>query len=242
MSKSLIVIPTYNEVLNIQDIITAVLSQNDSFDILVVDDNSPDGTAQAVKDLDAYNHRVFLLQRKGKLGLGTAYLAGFQYGIEQQYQTIFEMDADFSHPPEALNRMVAQINNGYDVVIGSRYISGGGLENWPTNRKLLSKMASYYVKFWTWMPVNDPTAGFICYKREVLESIDFDKITFKGYAFQIEMKYAAFTKGYKIKEIPIIFKDREKGESKLNSSIISEAIKGVVTMRLFRGKKYYSKN
>lgn len=239
MSKSLIIIPTYNEILNIEDVITAVLLENSAFEILVVDDGSPDGTADRVKEIMMSESRVHILERKGKLGLGTAYIAGFRYGLEHAYDYIFEMDADLSHPPSKLNEMLEACETGADVAVGSRYIKGGGVKDWGSDRIILSRGASLYVRTITGMPVKDPTAGFKCYRRAVLESIDLNKIRSKGYAFQIEMKYAAYNKGFKIVEVPILFKDREKGVSKLNSSIITEAIKGVLLMRWKGLRGYY---
>lgn len=234
MSSSLVIIPTYNEKENIQDILTAVLALEDGFHVLVVDDGSPDGTADLVKlTQQEYPQRIHLLEREGKLGLGTAYIAGFKYGISNGYYFIFEMDADFSHPVKDLPRLLhACKEEGADMSVGSRYTKGGGVKNWGMNRLVLSRGASFYVQFMSWMPVSDPTAGFVCYKREVLQTLDLDKIEFIGYAFQIEMKFAAYTSGFKIKEVPIIFIDREKGTSKMNLSIITEAITGVIKMRL----------
>ena len=234
MSSSLVIIPTYNEKENIQDILSAVLGLTEAFHILVVDDGSPDGTADLVIQFkEAHPEKIHLLEREGKLGLGTAYIAGFKFGIEKEYDFIFEMDADFSHPPTDLPRLLAACKSGgADMSVGSRYIKGGGVKNWGLNRLILSRGASFYVQMVSWMPVSDPTAGFVCYKREVLERIDLDKIEFIGYAFQIEMKFAAYTSGFEIKEVPITFIDREKGTSKMNLSIITEAITGVIQMRL----------
>lgn len=232
MGQSLIIIPTYNEIENIDDIISAVLDQNEDFHVLIVDDNSPDGTANRVKELKEDNKRLDLIEREGKLGLGTAYIAGFRYGLLAGYDFIFEMDADFSHPPEKLNEMLAACKSGADVAIGSRYVRGGGVkDDWAKNRLFLSRTAGVYVRSILWMPIMDPTAGFKCYRKEVLQSINLDKIKSLGYAFQIEMKYAAYCKGYELVEIPIIFADREKGTSKMNSSIIKEAVIGVLSMR-----------
>lgn len=233
MAKSLVIIPTYNEKENISKIINAVFSLSVDFHILVVDDGSPDGTADIVRDMmQTQQERLHIMERSGKLGLGTAYIAGFRWGLERDYDYLFEMDADFSHNPKDLVRLLEACQKpGVDVVVGSRYIKGGKLENWPFDRIALSYGASLYVRMVTWMPVNDPTAGFICYSRKVLETIDLDKIRFVGYAFQIEMKYAAYSLGFKIKEIPITFTDRVEGESKMNTSIISEAIKGVLQMK-----------
>ena len=204
-----------------------------NLNILVVDDGSPDGTAEAVRTMQAkYAERVHLIEREGKLGLGTAYIEGFRFGLKAGYDQIFEMDADFSHNPEDLERMVKRLaHEDTDVVVGSRYIKGGDTVNWPMNRKLLSYGASIYVRLITFMPVKDPTAGFVGYKREVLETIDLDKIRFIGYAFQIEMKFAARSLGFKIREIPITFTERVEGSSKMTKSIVREAIKGVFQIK-----------
>ena len=240
MSACLVIIPTYNEIENVADIIPAVLRQGNNFHVLIVDDGSPDGTADKVIELKKSETRIHLIQRRGKMGLGTAYIAGFRYGIENEFDYIFEMDADFSHNPDDLPRLLRAVENeGFDVAVGSRYTEGGDISNWPSDRKFLSYGASMYVRMITWMPVMDPTAGFICYKRQVLQSLDLNKITFVGYAFQIEMKYYTWIKGFKIKEVPIIFSDRLKGKSKMSSNIISEAIKGVLAMKLRNIKGYY---
>ncbi len=233
MPKSLVIIPTYNEKENIAKIIQAVFDLSDGFHVLIVDDGSPDGTASIVKEMMRSGaNELFILERKGKLGLGTAYIAGFRWGLERQYDYLFEMDADFSHNPKDLLRLKsACVEKGADLAVGSRYVKGGKLENWPLDRILLSYGASLYVRLVTFMNVKDPTAGFICYSRKVLEAIDLDKIRFVGYAFQIEMKFAAHTLGFKISEVPITFADRVEGESKMNTSIVSEAIKGVLQMR-----------
>ena len=224
--------------------IRTVLSLEKDFHILVVDDGSPDGTALEVKKLQIeFPGKLFILERTGKLGLGTAYIMGFKWGLENGYDFIFEMDADFSHNPYDLIRLYRACNNGfYDVAVGSRYVKGGKIENWPFNRKLLSYGASLYVRLVTWMPIKDPTAGFVCYTRKVLESIDLDKIKFIGYAFQIEMKYAARSLGFKIKEIPITFVDRVEGESKISGGIVKEAIFGVFKMATIYPLKNYVKN
>lgn len=239
MNKALVIIPTYNEIENINDIIDAVLSQNEDFDILIVDDGSPDGTGQRVHELKANNNRIHLIEREGKLGLGTAYIAGFRYGIANKYDFVFEMDADFSHNPKDLNRLYQACIDGADVAIGSRYVKDGGVKNWSNYRLFLSRGASLYVKMVTFLPINDSTAGFKCYRRRVLETIPLDKIKSIGYAFQIEMKYAAFLNGFKLVEVPIIFADRIKGTSKMDTSIIKEAIIGVLNMRLKSFKGYY---
>jgi dolichol-phosphate mannosyltransferase len=240
-ARCLIIIPTYNEIENVSDIIAAVLSENPVFEVLIVDDNSPDGTADTVKQLRLDNPKIHLLQRKGKLGLGTAYIEGFKYGLANGFTHMFEMDADFSHNPQDLNHLLAPCLDGTaDFTIGSRYIKDGGIKDWPMDRLVLSSMASLYVRIVTFMPIKDPTAGFKCYKAEVLASLDLSKIKSTGYAFQIEMKYAAYIKGYRWKEVPIIFKDRVKGSSKMNLGIVKEAIFGVLKMRLNNFKGYYS--
>ncbi|MBC8047941.1 MAG: polyprenol monophosphomannose synthase [Fimbriimonadaceae bacterium] len=232
MPSTLIVIPTYNEYANIADIIHAVLSLPQLFDLLIIDDNSPDGTANAVEALkNIYPERLHLQTRPGKLGLGTAYIKGFTWGMEHQYDYIIEMDADFSHNPNDIPRLLEACTNGADVVIGSRYVKGGKVENWPADRILLSKWASVYVRLITWMPVKDTTAGFVCYKRKVFEKIDLNKIKFIGYAFQIELKFAAWRSGFHMQEIPITFKDREKGISKMSKGIFKEAVIGVLKMK-----------
>ena len=240
MHRSVVIIPTYNECENIEAIIRAVVEQPYHFHVLVVDDGSPDGTADIVKQLQAtvFPTQLHLLQRSGKLGLGTAYIAGFKWGLTNGYDYIFEMDADFSHNPNDLPRLLeACVNEGADVAVGSRYCKGGGVINWPFDRIFLSRGASIYVQAVLWMPVSDPTAGFIAYRRQVLDAIDFEQIKFIGYAFQIEMKYAAYRLGFKVKEVPIIFKDREKGQSKMSLKIIKEAIVGVLKMRWIAFKK-----
>ena len=233
MTKSLIIIPTYNEKENIRKIIAAVFSLETPFHILIVDDGSPDGTGEIVKSIQKDSlENLFLLERKGKQGLGTAYIAGFKWGIENGYDYLFEMDADFSHNPKDLVRMHKTLHqDNYDVVVGSRYVRGGRVKNWPRDRIFLSYGASLYVRLITRMPIKDPTAGFIGYRRTVLEAIHLDNIKFIGYAFQIEMKFSAYKKGFKLKEIPITFVDRVEGVSKLSKGIIHEAIFGVITMR-----------
>jgi dolichol-phosphate mannosyltransferase len=232
LSSNLVVIPTYNENANITDMVLAVLALPQQFDLLIIDDNSPDGTAQTVIALqEQYPHRLHLQQRSEKSGLGTAYITGFKWALQNQYDYIIEMDADFSHDPHDLPRLLETCVNGVDVAIGSRYVKSGKVENWPANRIVLSKAASIYVRLITWMPVRDTTAGFACYKRKVFEKIDLDKITFIGYAFQIELKYAAWRSGFILKEIPITFKDREKGISKMSKGIFKEAVLGVLKMK-----------
>ncbi len=235
-SDSLVIIPTYNECANIEAIINAVLSLEKKFHILVIEDNSPDGTAKIVKKLIAlYPERLFIEERKGKLGLGTAYIHGFKWGLKNGYEYIFEMDADFSHNPKDLTRLYdACAKDGADVAVGSRYINGVNVVNWPMGRVLMSYYASAYVRFVTRLKVRDTTAGFVCWKRKVLETINLDKIRFIGYAFQIEMKYSAWKLGFIIKEVPIIFTDRTDGESKMTNKIFKEAVLGVISLR-FRG-------
>ena len=232
MSENLVIIPTYNEKENIAKIIAAVLELPRTFNILVVDDGSPDGTANIIKDLQKDKPGLHLLQRTGKQGLGTAYIAGFKWGLDHGYDHIFEMDADFSHNPADLVRLLEALERGADLVVGSRYCKGGKVKNWPWDRILLSYGASIYTRLITWMPVKDPTAGFIGYRRKVLEAIPLDRIKFIGYAFQIEMKFSAYRLGFKIVEVPITFIDRVEGVSKLSSGIIHEAVFGVIKMRL----------
>jgi dolichol-phosphate mannosyltransferase len=231
--SKIILIPTYNEIENIEKIIRKVFSLPEPFHILVIDDGSPDGTAHKVKELqNEFTDQLFILERNGKQGLGKAYIAGFKWSIERKYDFIFEMDADFSHNPDDLIQLYhACKNNGADVSVGSRYVKGGKVVNWPFNRIFISYGASVYVRLITWMPVKDCTAGFVCYKREVLEAIDLDNIKFIGYAFQIEMKYTAWRKGFKIKEVPITFVDRTEGVSKMSKGIVKEAILGVWKMK-----------
>jgi dolichol-phosphate mannosyltransferase len=231
--KKLVIIPTYNEIENIEKIIRKVFSLADEFHVIIIDDGSPDGTANMVKQLQTeFTNKLFLIERQGKQGLGTAYIAGFKWGLENSYDYLFEMDADFSHNPDDLIRLFnACHQDGADMSVGSRYISGGKVVNWPMNRILISYGASVYVRLITWMHVKDCTAGFVCYKRKVLESIDLDKIAFIGYAFQIEMKFRALKKGFIIKEVPITFVDRKEGHSKMSKGIIKEAILGVWKMK-----------
>lgn len=233
MQDAIVIIPTFNEIENIEAIIKAVFAQQKAFHILVVDDNSPDGTGSKVKMLQAeFNNRLFLLERKKKTGLGTAYIDGFYWCLEKEYQYIFEMDADFSHDPKDLIHLYNACHiEGADASIGSRYVDGVNVVNWPMSRVLMSYGASKYVRFITRMPICDTTAGFVCYKRRVLEEIDLDSIKFVGYAFQIEMKFKAYLKKFKIVEVPVIFTDRRMGKSKLSGGIISEAIFGVLTMK-----------
>lgn len=233
-SDSIVIIPTYNEKENIEKIIRAVFALEKCFHILVIDDGSPDGTAAIVKGLmqQEFTDRLFLIERTGKLGLGTAYIAGFRWGLAQGYDYIFEMDADFSHAPSDLPRLYsACADDGYDLAIGSRYISGVNVVNWPMGRVLMSYFASKYVRFITGFKVHDTTAGFKCYRRRVLETIDLDAIRFKGYAFQIEMKFTTYKCGFKIKEVPVIFVNRVEGVSKMNSGIFGEAFFGVMRLR-----------
>ncbi len=233
MSDSLVVIPTYNEKENIEKIIRKVFSMNEGFHILIVEDNSPDGTAAIVKKLiPEFANQLFIEERKGKLGLGTAYVHGFKWALERGYQYILEMDADFSHNPEDLVRLRAACRTGADVAVGSRYVKGVSVVYWPMGRILMSFFASKYVKFVTGLNITDTTAGFVCYKREVLEHIGLDDIKFVGYAFQVEMKYKSWKMGYHIKEVPIIFTDRTEGTSKMNSGIFKEAVWGVIQLRL----------
>lgn len=230
----LVIIPTYNEIENIRDISQAVMVLAGDFELLVIDDNSPDGTAAEVKKLIAeFPERIHLIQRTGKLGLGTAYITGFQYALLNGYQYIFEMDADFSHNPNDLIRLYeACAKDGFDLAIGSRYITGVNVVNWPMGRVLMSFFASKYVQFITGMPIKDATAGFKCYRARVLSSMELDKIRFIGYAFQIEMKFTTWKLGFKIKEVPIIFTDRTKGTSKMNTRIFREAVFGVIYMKI----------
>jgi dolichol-phosphate mannosyltransferase len=241
--EKLVIIPTYNEKENIQNILQAIFGMQQNFHVLVIDDGSPDGTADIVKGIQAkYSGQLFLEQRTGKLGLGTAYIHGFKWAIAHDYNFVFEMDADFSHNPADLSRLYdACKTGGADLAIGSRYVKGGGVINWPKNRIALSKGASLYTRMITWMPIKDPTAGFVCYKKQVLETINLDNIGFVGYAFQIEMKFAAWKLGFKIKEVPIIFQDRTLGASKMNKGIVKEGILGVIKLRWNSMFKNYRK-
>lgn len=233
MSDSIVIIPTYNEKENIENIIRAVFGLEKEFHILIIDDNSPDGTATIVKNLrEEFPSRLFLEERKGKLGLGTAYIHGFKWAIAHAYDFIFEMDADFSHNPQDLPRLYAAcVEQGADVAIGSRYCNGVNVVNWPLGRVLMSYFASVYVRVVTGMKIQDTTAGFKCYRREVLETIDLDRVHFKGYAFQVEMKFTAYKCGFKLVEVPIIFINRALGVSKMNSSIFGEALFGVLQLK-----------
>ena len=234
-NDGVVIIPTYNEIENIRAIIRAVTSLEKPLDVLIIDDGSPDGTADAVKELmqTELQGRLHLIERKGKLGLGTAYICGFKWAIEHGYDYIFEMDADFSHNPNDLPRLYAACHDeGFDVAVGSRYITGVNVVNWPIGRVLMSYYASAYVRTILGISLRDTTAGFVCYRREVLETIDLDKIRFKGYAFQIEMKYSAIRLGFKIKEVPVIFVNSELGTSKMSGGIFSEALFGVIRLRL----------
>ncbi len=233
-SDSIVIIPTYNEKENIEKIIRAVFSLEKYFDILIIDDGSPDGTANIVHQLmlDEFDNRLFIIEREGKQGLGTAYITGFKWALQHDYDYVFEMDADFSHDPNDLPRLYAACHDeGYDLAIGSRYVSGVNVVNWPIGRVLMSYFASKYVRMVTGFKVHDTTAGFKCYKRRVLQTIELDKIRFKGYAFQIEMKYTAHKIGFKIKEVPVVFVNRREGVSKMSGGIFGEAFFGVMRLR-----------
>ena len=234
MNNRLVIVPTYNEIENISKIVAAVMKLSPDMDLLVVDDNSPDGTGAKIKELqEEHDERLHLLEREGKLGLGTAYIKGFKWAIEKGYLYICEMDADFSHNPNDLLRLFDTCeNHSADVVIGSRYVSGVNVVNWPMSRVLISYFASVYVRLITRMKVRDATAGFVCYRKEVLEVIDLDKIRFKGYAFQIEMKFKAWKYQFKLEEVPIIFTDRKEGTSKMSGTIVSEAVFGVIRLKI----------
>lgn len=239
MSSGIVIIPTYNEIENIESIVRAVFSLEKEFHVLIVDDNSPDGTAQKVAELQAkFPEKLFLEVRKKKSGLGTAYVHGFKWALQKNYEFIFEMDADFSHNPKDLERLHQACINGADLSVGSRYVTGVNVVNWPLSRVLLSYFASVYVRMITGMKIMDATAGFICYKKHVLETINLDKIKFIGYAFQIEMKYRAFAKKFNIQEVPVIFTDRTKGQSKMSGAIIKEAVFGVLSLRI---KKFFNR-
>jgi len=240
MNCGIVIIPTYNEIENIESIIRAVFSLHKSFHLLIIDDNSPDKTAEKVKQLQAeFPDKLFLEQRAKKSGLGTAYVHGFKWALQRDYEYIYEMDADFSHNPNDLEKLYEACHfETADLAIGSRYVTGVNVVNWPLSRVLLSYFASVYVRMVTGMKIMDATAGFICYRRQVLESINLDKIKFIGYAFQIEMKYRTFAKGFVIKEIPVIFTDRTKGQSKMSGAIIKEAVFGVLSLRI---KKFFNR-
>ncbi len=231
--KKLVIIPTYKERENASNILKAIFDLNQNFHVLIIDDNSPDGTAEIVKNIQSENaDRLFIIERSGKLGLGTAYITGFQWALANDYDFIFEMDADFSHDPHDLNRLfLACTEGGADMSVGSRYVSGGELENWPLSRKIISMGGAIYSRLITWIPVQDPTAGFVCYRKKVLETMNLSEINSVGYAFQIEMKFATWKLGFKINEVPIVFKDRELGSSKMTKGIIQEGIKGVLTLQ-----------
>ena len=232
MNKRIVIIPTYNEKENIEALVRKVVSLPISFNIVIVDDNSPDGTSQIVKSLQQEFSQLYLLERKVKNGLGTAYIAGFKWCLQNDYEFIFEMDADFSHNPDDLIRLYQACENNADMAIGSRYKTGVNVVNWPMTRVILSYYASAYVRLITGMDIRDTTAGFVCYRRKLLETIDLDKIKFRGYAFQIEMKFTAWKHGFKLVEVPIIFTDRTKGESKITKGIIKEAVWGVFAMKI----------
>ncbi len=241
--EKLVIIPTYKEKENVEKIIEAIIGLNQGFHILIIDDNSPDGTADIVKSLvPKYLGSLFLEERSGKLGLGTAYIMGFKWGLKRGYQYLIEMDADFSHDPKDLQRLYeACKNNGADISIGSRYVRGGKLENWPFSRRLISKSGALYTRLITWMPIQDPTAGFVCYSNSVLTAMNLDLIRFVGYAFQIEMKFVAWKLGFKIIEVPITFRDRLFGASKMSKGIIQEGIFGVLSMQLQSLRKAVSR-
>ncbi len=241
--EKIVIIPTYNEKDNVESIIAAVFALQQNYNVLIIDDGSPDGTGAIVKSLfSKYPDQLFLEERKGKQGLGTAYIHGFIWSLKNGYQYIFEMDADFSHNPKDLERLYEVCKAGAGIAVGSRYIKGGAVVNWPANRILLSKGASLYTRLITWMPIKDPTAGFVCYRREVLETMNFSAIQFVGYAFQIEMKFAAWKLNFLIAEVPITFVDRRLGESKMNKGIVKEGILGVLKLRWMSMFKNYRKN
>ncbi|HMO62745.1 MAG TPA: polyprenol monophosphomannose synthase [Ferruginibacter sp.] len=241
--EKLVIIPTYNEKDNIESIINAVFELQQDYHVLVIDDGSPDGTAAIVKGMIVQNaERLFLEERRGKAGLGTAYIHGFRWALNKGYRFIFEMDADFSHNPKDLERLYSVCKQGAGMAVGSRYVKGGAVENWPWDRILLSKGASLYTRLITWMPVKDPTAGFVCYRREVLETMNFSGIRFVGYAFQIEMKFAVWKLDFLIAEVPITFIDRKFGDSKMNKGIVKEGILGVLKLRWLSMFKNYRSN
>jgi len=241
--EKLLIIPTYNERENVALLLQTVFELQEGFHVLIIDDGSPDGTAEIVKNLFAtYPGKLFLEERVGKLGLGTAYIHGFKWALDRGYRFIFEMDCDFSHDPKELDKLYrACKTGGADVAVGSRYVKGGKVENWPVLRVLISKGASVYTRLLTFMPIKDPTAGFVCYRNSVLEAINFDEISFVGYAFQIEMKFASWKLGFKIKEVPITFKDRTQGVSKMNKGIVKEGIFGVLELKWMSMFKNYRK-
>ena len=242
MSPYLVIIPTYNEIENIERMVHTVMALPSNFDVLIVDDGSPDGTAQVVEGLkSSYAGRLHLLNRSKKEGLGKAYLAAFEWGLSRDYEFLFEMDCDFSHNPADLERLLVAAQAGAHIAIGSWYVTGVNVVNWPMGRVMLSYYASAYVRAITGMSVRDATAGFVCYRREFLQALNLDKIRFKGYAFQIEMKYIAFRLGFTVKEVPIIFTDRQEGTSKISKKIIKEAIWGVISLRLTGVKRYLKK-
>lgn len=232
MNNRIVIIPTYNEKENIENIIRYVTGLTPGFDILIIEDNSPDGTGDIIAKLQQEFPQLHMIRREGKLGLGTAYITGFKWSIEHGYDYIFEMDADFSHNPDDLVRLYEACHSGADMAIGSRYVTGVNVVNWPMGRVLMSYFASKYVRFITGMKIHDATAGFVCYTRKVLENIELDRIRFKGYAFQIEMKFTAWTLGFRLKEVPIIFTDRTLGTSKMSGGIFTEAFLGVITMKI----------
>ena len=235
MSKNLVIIPTYNEIENIEKMIRTVFDLPREFELLIVDDGSPDGTANKIKELQKeYVGKLYIEERQGKLGLGTAYIHGFKWALARNYDYIFEMDCDFSHNPKDLVRLLEACENGADVAVGSRYCKGGKVSNWPLGRILMSYFASVYVRLILWIPVKDTTAGFKCYRKKVLQTLELDKIRFMGYAFQVEMKYRAYKKGFKIMEVPIIFTDRVLGISKMSTKIFKEAFIGVIQMRFLK--------
>jgi dolichol-phosphate mannosyltransferase len=235
MSSNLVIIPTYNEIENIEKMIRTVFDLPREFELLIVDDGSPDGTANKIKELQqAFFGKLHIEERKGKLGLGTAYIHGFKWALARNYDYIFEMDCDFSHNPKDLVRLLEACENGADVAVGSRYCKGGKVSNWPLGRILMSYFASVYVRLILWIPVKDTTAGFKCYRKKVLQTLELDKIRFMGYAFQVEMKYRAYKKGFKITEVPIIFTDRVLGISKMSTKIFKEAFIGVIQMRFLK--------
>lgn len=242
VTKNLVIIPTYNERENIEKMVRKVFSLANPFHLLIVEDNSPDGTAEIVKTLQKeFPEQLFILERKGKLGLGTAYIAGFKWAIDKEYDLIFEMDCDFSHNPDDLERLFSAASEGADVAIGSRYVSGINVVNWPLGRVLMSYFASMYVRMVTRMKIMDTTAGFVCYRREVLKTIDFEKIKLVGYGFQIEMKFTAWKFGFKIVEVPIVFTDRKEGTSKMSGGIFNEALWGVLKMKIRSWFRSYKK-